>query len=326
MENLDHTIMNLIKAGHRFVLSGHVMPDGDSLGSVLALGEVLEEMGKEVTMLCYDPVPDNYTFLPGAGKLLTGDRQLGGNYDAFIVLDCSVPDRLGPYDRLLGQVPLVINIDHHPDNSIPGDYNYVDPSAAATGEILFDMLRGSGRSLSPGVATCLYTAIITDTGSFQYENVTPATHRRVADLIEYGVDIGKVNSMIFDQKPLSSILLLREALQTLQFSDCGRVAWITVFRHTLEKVKARDEHTENLINYPRSISGVKVAILFRELENGVFKVGFRSKEDIDVNRLATRFGGGGHKKASGCLLHGKFEDIINKVVTAALDAVEGGGC
>lgn len=316
-----NSIMDFIKSRQSFILCGHIMPDGDSLGSVLALGKVLKEMGKDVTMVSFDPVPDNFTFLPGIEHLIIGDKELDKNYDAFVVLDCSVPDRLGPYGRILDWDLTVINIDHHPGNSIPADYNYIDPGAAATGEILFDMLVQSNVNISPDVATCLYTAIITDTGSFKYENTTPATHRRVADLIECGIQPGKLNAMIYDEKPLPSLLLLRAALQTLKLSDCGRVAWITVLRRTLEEVSARDEHTESLINYPRSIKGVKIAILFRELKSGVFKVGFRSKGDVNVNELAAKFGGGGHAKASGCVLKGKIENIIREVVAAAVDEV-----
>jgi len=322
MNNLD-SIVNVIKTRQSFILCGHIMPDGDSLGSMLALGKVLESFGKRVTMVSFDPVPDNLTFLPGTERLLIGDRELHGGFDAFVILDCSTPDRLGPYRKILEWDLITINIDHHPGNSIHAHFEYIDSRAAATGEIIYDMLVQSGLTVSPDVAVCLYTAIITDTGSFRYANTTPATHRRVAALMECGIQPGRINELIYDQKPLPSLLLLRAALQTLQFSACKKVAWITVFRRTIEEVNARDDHTEGIINYPRSIKGVEVAIFFRELEPDVFKVGFRSKGKVDVNRLASQFGGGGHVKASGCILKGKFENISRKVVEAAVNAVRG---
>lgn len=321
MSNL-HSVFEVMKSGKNFIICGHIMPDGDSLGSMLALGGVLKKLGKDVTMVCFDPVPDNLTFLPGIEHLLVGERELGKDFDTFVMVDCSSPDRLGPYNKLLARSLTTVNIDHHPGNSIHARLSYVDSRAAATGEIIYDMLRQAKININPDVAACLYTAIITDTGSFRYENTTPDTHRRVAHLIECGIQPGKLNELIYDQKSLPSLMLLRDALQTLEFSACGKVAWISVFRCNLEKVNARDEHTEGIINYPRSIKGVEVAILFRELESGVFKVGFRSKGKVDVNRLASRFGGGGHVKASGCIMKGKFEIISREVVDAALSAVK----
>lgn len=321
MDNLI-SLMEVLNSRQNLILCGHIMPDGDSLGSMLALGKVLEGAGKNVIMASFDPVPDNLTFLPGVDKIHTGDREFEEQYDTFVMLDCSSPDRLGPYAKLLNRDLLTVNIDHHPGNTIRAGYTYVDPAAAATGEIIYDMLIHSGCNISSEVAACLYTAIITDTGSFRYENTTPATHRRVAELMECGIEPAKLTELIYDQKSMPAILLLRAALQTLEFSKCRRVAWISVFRKTLEEVNARDEQAEGIINYPRSIKGVEVAILFRETEPGVFKVGFRSKGEVDVQCLASKFGGGGHVRASGCIVRGEFRDICKQVVNAAVNAVE----
>ncbi len=321
MNNLD-SITSVIRSWHSFLLCGHIMPDGDSLGSMLALGKVLEQMGKQVTMVSFDPVPDNLTFLPGIDCLHTGQREFNQDFDVFMMLDCSSPDRLGPYYKMLQRELITVNIDHHPGNTIEAEYTYVDFQAAATGEIVYDMLLYLGANITTDVAACLYTAIITDTGSFRYENTTPTTHRRVADLMQCGIEPAKLNEFIYDQKSLPAILLLRAALQTMQFTKCKRVAWISVFRKDLAEAGACDEHAEGIINYPRSIKGVKIAILFRELEPGVFKVGFRSKGEVDVNRLASDFGGGGHVRASGSTLRGTYEDICNEVLSEAINLLQ----
>ncbi|MCF8012032.1 MAG: bifunctional oligoribonuclease/PAP phosphatase NrnA [Clostridiales bacterium] len=318
MNSLEE-IITVINKNNKFVLCGHIMPDGDSLGSVLALGIVLKSLGKQVTMVSKDPVPDNLTFLPGLNELIIGDKEFDEDYyDVGIILDCSVPDRMGDYERILDWNIITINIDHHPDNGISADYNYVDFKAAAAGEILYDMMMQAEMDINIDAAVCLYTAIITDTGSFQYENTTPSTHRRIADLLEKGIQPGIINVLIFDQKPLPSLFLLRNVLQTLKISECGRIAWMSVFKGDLDRVNARDEHTESLINYPRSIKGIEVAILIRELDPGVFKISFRSKGAVNVNNLAGKFDGGGHVKASGCILKGDFRKIENKLVNTAL--------
>lgn len=314
-------IFDAIKSSQNVILSGHIMPDGDSLGSMLALGIVLKNLGKDVTMVSYDPVPGNLTFLPGVQGVITGELGLKKNYDTFIMVDCSAPDRLGPYQELLKGSMTTINIDHHPGNKIAAGINYVDVEAAATGEIIYDMFLQLNIKICPDVAICLYTAIITDTGSFRYENTRPSTHRRVAHLMECGIAPAKLNELIYDQRSWPSLMLLRDVLHSMKFSSCGKVAWVSVFRHDLKKANASDEHTEGIINYPRSIKGVKVAIIFRELEAGVFKVGFRSKGKVDVNQLASRLGGGGHIKAAGCIVRGDFRTVSLKVVDMAIDAV-----
>lgn len=314
-------IMDVIKSRNSFIICGHIMPDGDSLGSVLALGMVLEQSGKRVTMVCSDPVPENLAFMPGVERLVIGNDPIDDKVDAFIMLDCSVTDRLGAFSAMLKPEITTINIDHHPDNNIPADYNYIDPQAAATGEIVFDMLISSGQNISREVAICLYTAIVTDTGSFRYENTTSATHRRIAELIECGLEPGRLNELIYDQNSVQSVLLLRTALQGLKFTPCGKVAWMVVTRNMLEEVNALNEHTESLINYPRSIKGVEVAILFKEMEPGIFKVSFRSKGKVDVNKLAAIFGGGGHVKASGCVLKGEISEVTASVINTTEKAV-----
>ncbi|HUW63546.1 MAG TPA: bifunctional oligoribonuclease/PAP phosphatase NrnA [Spirochaetia bacterium] len=298
---------------------GHVMPDGDALGSALALGWALEQLGKRVTVASPDPVPELYSFLPGVERLVTNGAGLSG-HTAFVMVDCSVPARLGVYEEALKteSFGLVVNIDHHrPAGEPTAGLSYIDPGAAATGEIVFDLIELLGVPLTKDAATCLYTAIVTDTGSFEYESTSAGTHRRAARLIEAGVSVAAVNSCLYEEKPVASLLLLQRALGSLAFAAGGRVAFLSVTLADLAAVGARDEHTEGLINYARFVRGVEVAILFRETEPGRFKVGLRSKHRVDVQAVAALFGGGGHIRAAGCLLDGTLAEVQGRVLEAA---------
>ncbi|NLI11969.1 DHH family phosphoesterase [Pelotomaculum propionicicum] len=322
MNNLADIALAIDRADS-VLICGHVLPDGDSLGSMLALGLALEKLGKKVTMGGADRVPAIYGFLPGVDRYVEGAPP-AGEYDTFIVLDCSVPERLGKgYQEMLSSGVVVINLDHHAGSKSFGTYRYIDPAAAAVGEIIFDLFNLMKVDISLESAICLYTAIVTDTGSFQYENMQPDTHRRVAELLELGVPAAQINQELYEEKPKAVLDLLGLALGTLSLSPCGRVCWMTVTRKLLNISGAEDEHTEGLVNYARSIRGVQVGILFRETEGGDFKISFRSKGTVDVNRLSAMFGGGGHPRASGCVMSGNLADIQEKIVSAAVLAAGG---
>lgn len=309
-----------LRQSRNVVVSGHIMPDGDSIGSTLALGMALEKLGKKVTMISSEPVPDTYQFLPGAERV---QQELPpSDYDTLVMVDCSVRDRLAKeLHGLLKDGVTVVNIDHHATADTFADINYIDSHAAATGEIIYDLLINMEIEVDHSMALSLYTAIVTDTGSFRYEGTTPTTHRRVADLLEKGIEVARVSKLIFEEKPLETINILKMVLPTLNVSDCGRVAWITLDWPTKELLGAKDEHTENLISYPRQIKGVEVALFFKALAPGTVKVSLRSNQYVDVNELAGNFGGGGHIRASGCQMEGDLEDIKNEVIAVALEAV-----
>lgn len=320
MNNLAD-IAAALKGTESVLICGHVMPDGDSLGSVLALGLILEGMGKKVTMAGADPPPEIYDFLPGLARYQVG-LPPDVEFDTLVIVDCSVPERLGPgFQELLAGDQDIIILDHHAGSSCPGKYKYIDPNAAAVGEIIYDLIMEMGLKINLEVGMCLYTAIVTDTGSFQYDSTTPDTLRRVANLMEIGVPAAQINVRIYEEKPQAFFQLLCSALSTLTTSRCGRVSWMTVTQETLENVGAKDEHTEGLVNYARSIRGVEVAIFFREIEKSNYKISFRSKDVVDVNKLARQFGGGGHQRASGCTIEGEIDKITNQVVAAAKLAV-----
>lgn len=315
-------IAGALDRAKKIIIAGHMMPDGDCVGSVGALGLALRQMGKKATMAMPDTIPEVFNFLPGTEDFVAVEEALNGEYDTFVVLDCSVPERLGSLRGLLERSLLVCNIDHHISSRNFAHYNYISPASAATAEIIQDLIGMLNVRVTPEIATCLYTGIATDTGSFRYENTTPDTHRRAAMLIEQGAPSVWINIMLHEQQPLASLLMLGAALKTLRLSSCGRVAWISVGRDLIDSVSAKDENTEGLIGYVRSIRGVEVALMFRETSPGCYKVSLRSKEKVDVNCLASKFGGGGHVRAAGCVLEGDFAVLESQLISAAIEAVQ----
>lgn len=326
----NHSLMVItseLRRAKKPIIAGHVMPDGDSIGSTLALGLMLEQLGSEVTMVSQDPVPANYQFLPGVERIHIGVvPDLA--FDYLVMLDLSAAERVGEaVSPLLSRSGIrVINIDHHASATPFADYNHIDPQAAAVGEIIFDLAEPLGVELTPEVSECLYTAVITDTGSFRYENTTSGTHRRVARLIETGTQVGVVNTYIYDEKPLPAIKLLKRVLDTLVVSDCGRIAWLKLTTAMEEECAAGDVNTEGFINYARIIQGVEVGILFTELANDQLKISFRSKRMLDVSLVASAFGGGGHPRAAGCSVSGRLDEVepmvlgfVKKVVAEVFD-------
>lgn len=329
MGNEDLAVIGAeLKRAKRPLLAGHVLPDGDSLGSMLALRLLLEQLGAQVNMVSQDQVPAVYRFLPGVELIRVGELP-PGPFDYLVILDCSVPERLGQAVQqvLLQEGLRVINIDHHVSAEAFADFNYIDPGAAAVGEIIFDLAGLMGTEITTDIATCLYTAIATDTGSFRYENTGPDTHRRVARLIETGLDVGALNTLIYDEKPLTSVRLLHRVLGTLRVGDCGRFAWMQLTRAMERECGVDQSEVEDLINYARAIQGVEVGLLFREMPDGRIKVGFRSKRRVDVSRLAAVFGGGGHPRAAGCMFEGtdlaaveaQVIGVVQKTIAEALD-------
>lgn len=303
-------------------ICGHVMPDGDSLGSELALGIALHKMGKEVLLFSPDPVPEAYTFLPMASEVKHQLEDNNQKFDMFISVDCSVPDRLGDFIKLIQLSEQVVIIDHHAGSTVFGDLYLNDPEAAAAGEIIYDILKVFPVNIDSDIAQCLYVAIVTDTGSFRYDNTGPETHLRVAELLRVGIPAARINKQLYEEKPLVGLKILKEALDTLTLSGCGRIAWMCVKREVLQKLGAHDEHVDGIINYPRMIKGVELALFYREMGQDRFKISFRSKYNLDVNKLAALFGGGGHSRAAGCIIEGDFESIQKKILEAALQVLE----
>lgn len=297
---------------------GHVHPDGDVLGTLLALGTALEEVGWAVVYGGPHPVPESLAFLPGAERYQRLPR-VEGAFDVAVLTDCPDPDRTeGLIDDARRAAGVVVNVDHHPDNRRYGTVNWVDPTAAATGEMVYVLIVALGLPVKPGVATNLFTAIHMDTGSFRYSNVTPATFRIAADLVAAGAEPAFVSGRLYERRTPDDLEQLGRVLMRIRMSEDGRIAWLAL---PAGFVRQSFVEAEDLVNYPRSIGTVKVAVLVRELGPGTLKVSLRAKGEVDVSRIAARFGGGGHVNAAGCVLRGTLEVATDEVLAAIRQAL-----
>jgi phosphoesterase RecJ-like protein len=293
---------------------GHVHPDGDVLGTLLGLGLGLECQGWSVTYAGPHPVPDVLAFLPGAVRWQTW-RAPPHRFDVVVLTDCPNPERTeGLLDAARSPSGHVLNIDHHPDNRRFGTVDWIDPGAAATGEMVFDLMRALGHRLTPEMAQNLFTAIHTDTGSFRYSNTTPRTFRIAAELTAAGADPAIVSDRLYQRRSPDALATLGLVLRRVRVSEDGLIAWLTVPRGLCSDAFLA---AEDLVTYPRSIDGVEVALLLREEGDGLVKASLRGKGKVPVNRIARQFGGGGHENAAGCTLRGSLDDAT----TAMLDAV-----
>ncbi len=305
------------RARGRALMLGHVHPDADVLGTLLALGLALEPRGWTVTYGGPHPAPAALDFLPGVERYRRLDA-LDGAFDIAVLTDCPNPQRTeGLIEHARRASTVVVNIDHHPDNRRYGDVNWVDLTAAATGEMVYELLVALDTPLTPAIATNLFTSVHTDTGSFRYSNVTPRTFRIAAALVAAGAEPAVVSQALYERRAADALHWLGEALRRIEVSDDGRLAWLALSSDALPEAFIE---SEELVNYPRSIATVRVACLFRE-RGGQVKVSLRGKGDVDVQRIAARFGGGGHRNAAGCTVDGPLADVIRTVVPVVRQAL-----
>ena len=325
MQNAFEKFRQVIQQGNRFVLTTHVNPDPDAIGSELAMARFLTSLGKIVAVLNHSATPVYCTFLDPKGIVEQFDpphhANMVLNADVIIVLDANQPERLQslkPY--LLSSKAVKVCIDHHPDKTPFADLYIVDESTAATGEILYGLLRFlDENSITPDIASPLYAAIMTDTGSFRFPKTDPELHRIVADLIEHGADPVDTYRRIYEQGTANRLQLLGGVLSTLQLAHDGKVATMFVTREMFQRTGTSEEDIENFINYTLTISGVQIGLLFTELPDGV-KVSFRSRGEIEVNKLAQEFGGNGHKNAAGARIPAaRLKPTVDQVVERSQD-------
>ncbi len=308
-------IIEIISREKKFYLISHMLPDGDSIGSLLGMGMALKLAGKKVNMYTPGHLPSKYSFLKGAD--LVENDQFGEDEEAtVIVLDSSDPERLGELRDDVMKFSRIINIDHHVTNQRFGNYNLVDAEASATGEIVYKILSDAGFIINKGVAESLYVAISTDTGSFKFDNTTSQTHLVIAELLQYELSPGQLSQRVFDERPLSFYILLREALSGLEMFGNRRIAVMTLSRDIRQRSGATSDELEGIVNYSRNIEGIELGILFYVDTTEEVKVGFRSKQ-LDVSELAGRFNGGGHVRAAGCRIKGDYETVKNRVIAEA---------
>jgi len=311
----------MIAESERILFFMHVQPDGDSIGSTLAMVRALRQQGKEAVMVGVDPIPRIYHFLPGWDTLFTPWEQVTGEWDLACFLDCGDLQRVGAAVPLVERCKRSLNIDHHVTNTGYGEYNYMDFSAAAVGELAYRLLRAMNLPIDTETALCLYTSLVTDTGGFRYDSTGPATHRVAADLIELGARPYEVASAIWENESPSRLALLARALQTLRLEQGGKIAWMKVDRAMMAEAGASDDDVEGLVNYARSVEGVEVGVLIKEAADGRIRVNLRSRRTADVGAVALRFGGGGHARAAGCTLFVSMEEAIEQVLEAVKDVV-----
>jgi phosphoesterase RecJ-like protein len=312
----------LVESARRVVLTTHVQPDGDGIGSEVALARWLSQEGKEVAILNPHPTQRRFRFLeaiapieafvPGRDEIRVAEA------DLLIVLDISVPGRLGPLEGVVRRhAPPTLIIDHHADAATIEGIDVRDVEAAATGEIVYRLLVEWEVAIDPPIATALYAAIAYDTGGFRHGNTRAVTHEIAADLVRKGADLAVIRRYLFESVSESRTRLLAHALSSFKRSDGGRVAWVSIPRSMLEAVGADPEDVEGVAEALRAIEGVEVAIVARELHENATKISFRSRGDNDVNAFARRFGGGGHRNAAGAYIEEPLAVVVSRLVPAA---------
>lgn len=319
-------VLGLLSEAESVILTTHVNADGDGAGSEAALAAWLRHRGVQAWIVNPTPFPETFRFLlpEGSWSLDPGSpvaRAVAGKVDLVVVLDTGEWPRIGRVAELVRDRPIVV-VDHHPTGShpIPG-VSLRDPEAAATGELLFDLLAADGSDWPETTPLGLYVALLTDTGSFRFSNASSRVHRMVAGLLERGVDPEDTYRKVYGNYPARKLHLLHACLGTLEVdADCG-MAWMTVPTEIYDSLSATPDDLEGLVDYPREVRGVEVGLLFRETARGGTKVSFRSNGGVDVNALARRFGGGGHVKAAGALVEGPMMEVRREVLEITRDAI-----
>lgn len=297
----------------------HEKPDGDCLGSALALGLFLQEKGYKPVLYLPHTLAEIYTFLPGQEIIRIVPSGLLPINKNIIAVDCADEGR---WDYKVPENSILLNIDHHVSNSLFGEVYLVDSKAAATGEIIYRIITEEGGTVTPEIATCLYVALSTDTGSFRFSNVTPDTFRIAGQLVQAGADLDLIRQELFEKRPLIEVLTMKKSLETLAFHAGGKIASAYLSNEVIQQEELLDPDTDGLIGILRSTVGVELALVFKELKPQLVKVSLRSKSYLDVNKLAQIFNGGGHPRASGCTINGHLDQVMEQVMAAALQAIE----
>jgi len=310
------TLTGLVAANNRFLVATHINPDGDAIGSILGMGQGLLALGKKVTMFCQGGMPEMYAFLPGAPEV--ADRPLSpGDYDVIALLDCHSLERAG-LDISMNRGPILAVVDHHLAEIDLPEHTLLDTGVSAAGELVYYILQALGVELTPAMATNLFTAISTDTGSFSYGNTTPESLEVSADLVRAGADPWDIFSRLSLGQSPGRMKLLGLALKDLEFFQSNRICAMTVTKDMMRATGTAPIDTDGFVEYPRSIAGVELAVLLKETANGAVKVSLRSPGIFNAAALAQTFNGGGHIQAAGFTVPGSIDQVKEKVVSAAV--------
>ncbi|MDD5166371.1 MAG: bifunctional oligoribonuclease/PAP phosphatase NrnA [Candidatus Omnitrophica bacterium] len=310
-------VVALIRQNKNFLITTHTNPEGDALGSELAFYKLVRKLGKNAVIVNEDGVPDSYNFLPENNIIRRYKRNLRGiGFDCLVVLDCSDLGRTGEVGRFKARNKPVINIDHHISNDKFGDANWVEPGASSASEMIYTLYKKMKVPFDKDSALLLYVGMVTDTGSFRYTNTKKYTHEAVAELLKYGIDVIGVYRQVYENIPFEDIKLLTRILPTVRRQAKGKIIWFQIKQNMLKNKKLSFDLTEELLSFARSIKDVEVALLFKEnlgIKNEI-RVNFRSQGKVDVNKVASFFGGGGHRTASGATVIGKIDTVRKKVL------------
>jgi phosphoesterase RecJ-like protein len=311
-------VVEVIEQKRCFAITSHVRPDGDSLGSSLGLYWLLRALDKEVEVIMRDEVPHAYEKLPGVRDVRVTPA-VDRPYDAVFVIECSDITRPGLVDL---DKQFVVNIDHHSTTALFGSINWIDSTASAVGEMIYNLCKATGVRVTKEIAECVYTALITDTGSFHYSNTSERTFKVASELVRAGVKPAKISQAVFSNYPWSKIELLSHVLATARRDETGKVAWMRQTLLMQEQAGASEEDADGFVNYPLACGSVEAVALLKESAPGVYRTSLRSKGDVNVARIAEKFGGGGHRNAAGCTLSGDWDEAEGIIVQMLKDAVE----
>jgi phosphoesterase RecJ-like protein len=301
-------ILEVLRRGERFLVCSHARPDGDAIGSMLAMGMLFKQMGKHADLVMADQVPNIYSGLPGVDGIRVA-QFVHGPYDAAILLECDGLGRTGVagLERLF-----LINIDHHASGHEYANLNWIDRDASSVGELVYRLVKAAGAKVTPEIAHCLYTALLTDTGGFCYGAIQAATFGLAQELVLAGADPVRIAQDVYFSTPASKLLLLGAALGNLNRE--GRLAWLWVTNEDVQRACANDEDCEGIVNFALCVSGVEAAAFLRELPERRIRIGLRSKGQVNVAAIAGRLGGGGHESAAGCTLEGPLEHALDEIL------------
>ena len=305
------TFCRALKSHKRFLLSCHVTPEGDAIGSILAMNSLLKRLGKKTIVVAQDVFPDRLRGIlsPKDWVVFSSLKGKKPRFDALVVADCPTLDRIGKVKTLVDPETVIFNIDHHVSNLRFGRYNYVLPDAAASGEVIYDIFKKMKVPIRKEDAVNLYVALTTDTGSFRQGSTTEKSHRVAADLVSKGIQIERINERLYSNYSLSKVHLYGRLFGRVKTASKGRVAWVHMTREDLKHSGATDEDAEGFVDLLKLLKEVRVAFFMIEQPRAYeIRVSFRAKGAYDVNRIATYFNGGGHKKASGCMIHGTLKE------------------
>jgi bifunctional oligoribonuclease and PAP phosphatase NrnA len=312
-------IVDAIRSRQRFVLSSHSRPDGDSIGSQLAMAYALKALGKHVVAINADLAPPPLQAFPGVPDIVIAPEAVGP-FDAAIIMECGDLARTSVKGL---ERYFVINIDHHPGNTRYGQVNWFDESAAACGEMVYDVVRALGVPLSHEIATHVYLAILTDTGSFHYSNITPRTFAIAGECLDAGVDPVLVARNVYDSNNMGRLKLFGAVLSAMQIDATGRIAIVYLDHEMARAAGGTYEDTEGLINLPLTVKEIQAVVFFKQDEGEQYRVSMRSKGEIDIGAIAKSFGGGGHKNAAGCTVSGAIDALQKTFVEKIEEAIDG---